>query len=285
LGNDANGNPITACGDITVFQVNATTGRLSLVINSQASAAIGTGVQLPYFPVPANPVEFVLDSTSVLTLAGTASTNFPYGGGTIVFPYTYNSTSGQLSLSQNTPQSFSNFTQGTAILLGGGYIYLLDNEPPVPNPTGASGQILPFTLGSGGSLNAQTGGPVADDPTLTNPIQLLAESKGKWVYVLNYGTNNTGSAAAESGIAGYVSDPTTHQLSFIAGEPFGTGSGPVCIVEDPSDQFVYTANYNDSTVTGRVIDQNAGVLNNLRVATSYTVTGPPTWCLISGRTD
>ena len=42
------------------------------------------------------------------------------------------------------------------------------------------------------------------------------------------------------------------QLSFIGGEPFGSGSGPQCIVEDPSDQFIYEANEYDSTVTGRV---------------------------------
>jgi 6-phosphogluconolactonase (cycloisomerase 2 family) len=102
--------------------------------------------------------------------------------------------------------------------------------------------------------------------------------------VLNQGSNNN-NTNAQSGIAGYVIDPNTHQLSFIAGEPFGTGAGPQCIVEDPSDQFIFTANYNDSTVTGRVIDQNAGVLNNMRVTSSWTLTGPPAWCLVDGRTN
>ncbi len=32
--------------------------------------------------------------------------------------------------------------------------------------------------------------------------------------------------------------------------PFSTGSGPQCLLEDPSNQFIYTANFNDSTVTG-----------------------------------
>ena len=49
-------------------------------------------------------------------------------------------------------------------------------------------------------------------------------------------------------MAGYVIDPTTKQLSFIAGEPFGSGSGPQCLVEDPSDQFIYSADYNDSSI-------------------------------------
>src|SRR5208283_78836 len=46
------------CGDITVFQIDQTTGRLSLVENNQVTAANGS--PLTYFPVPANPVDFVL---------------------------------------------------------------------------------------------------------------------------------------------------------------------------------------------------------------------------------
>jgi len=71
-----------------------------------------------------------------------------------------------------------------------------------PNATGATSQILPFTVGTGGSLNAMTGGPVADDPTQTNPIYIMTESKGKWVYVANFGSNITGQPAAESGHGG-----------------------------------------------------------------------------------
>jgi 6-phosphogluconolactonase (cycloisomerase 2 family) len=280
-----------SCGDITVFSVNSTTGRLSLVTNAQATANLNNPlVQLTYFPVPPNPVDFTFAGSYVITLNAlpsiTPAQSYPYNGGTTTFPYQYSSASGQLSLSQNTSQQFAYFNQGTAIVFSGAAVYLLDNEPPVaPNSTGATSQILPFTVGTGGSLNAMTGGPVADDPTQTNPIYIMTESKGKWVYVANFGSNVTGQPAAESGTAGYVIDPTTKQLSFIAGEPWGTGSGPMCLVEDPSNQYIYTANFNDSTVTGRVLDQNAGVLNNLRVANSYSLTGQPTWCLISGRTD
>jgi hypothetical protein len=277
-----------SCGDFTVFSVNTTTGRLSLVTNTQATEAGSSGqtAQLTFFPVPSNPVDAALVGTSMLTLSGPAQTDYPYNAGNTVFPYTYASNSGQLTLSQNTPQFFSNFNKGTAIVYASGYVYLLDDEAPVaPNSTQATSQILPFTLGTGGSFSPLTGGPVPDDPTLTNPIYLMVESKGKWVYVANYGSNNTSQPAGESGISGYVIDPSTHQLSFIAGEPFGSGSGPVCLVEDPSDQFVYTANYNDSSVTGRLLDQNAGVLNNLTVNSTYPLTGPATWCLVSGRTD
>jgi 6-phosphogluconolactonase (cycloisomerase 2 family) len=261
-----------SCGDITVFQINPNTGRLSLIVNAQVTSA--SGAALPYFPVPANPIDFNIGGSYILTLSGTPST------GDSVFPYSVTPTSGQLTISQNG-SSVLGIKKGTAIVPGGGFVYVLDDEP---GSTSSSSQILPFLVGTGGALSAQTGGAVADDPTLSNPISLLTESKGKFLYVANQG-DNTNTTTSQSGIAGYVIDPSTHQLSFIAGEPFGSGAGPQCIVEDPSNQFIYTANFNDSTVTGRVVDPNSGVLNNLRVSNSYPLQGPATWCLIDGRTN
>jgi hypothetical protein len=52
---------------------------------------------------------------------------------------------------------------------------------------------------------------------------------------------------------------------------------------------LYTANFNDSTITGTQIDARSGVLRSLSDATkapsSYTLTGQPTWCLVDGRTN
>jgi 6-phosphogluconolactonase (cycloisomerase 2 family) len=174
--------------------------------------------------------------------------------------------------------------KATAIVNAGGFIYVLDNEPITSNGTTSPSQILPYSVGANGALSAQTGGKVPDDPTLSNPIYLITESKGKFLYVANQG-NNSNTTNSQSGIAGYVLDPSTHQLSPIAGEPFGSGAGPQCIVEDPSDQFIYEADFNDSSVTGRVVDPNSGVLNNLRVNNSYALQGPATWCLVDGRTS
>jgi 6-phosphogluconolactonase (cycloisomerase 2 family) len=270
------GGSTTSCGDITAFQVNQTTGRLSIVVNAQVTSA--SGAALPYFPVPSNPIDFTLTGGFVLALGGTPAT------GDSVFPYTYSSSTGQLTINQNTAQPLS-IKQGTAIVNGTGYVYVLDNEATDVAGSGAVSQILPFTLGSGGALQAQTGGVVPDDPTLANPIYLLIESKGKFLYVANQG-NNTQGTNAQSGLAGYVIDPSTHQLSFIPGEPYGSGAGPQCLVEDPSDQYIYSADFNDSSVSGRVVDPNSGALNNLRVGTgSYPVQGPATWCLVDGRTS
>ena len=270
------GAGVQSCGDITAFQINSTTGRLELVVNAQVTAA--SGAALTYFPVPANPIDFSLSSGFILTLSGTPGT------GDSVFPYTYSQSSGQLTINQNSSQTLTGVFEATAIVNGGSYVYVLDNEATLVAGSGASSQILPFTVGNNGALQSQTGGAVADDPTLNNPIYLIQESKGKFAYVINQGNNAQGTNA-QSGIAGYVLDPTTHALSFIAGEPYGSGAGPQCLVEDPSNQFVYSADFNDSAVTGRVVDPNSGSLNQMRVTSTFALGGPATWCLVDGRTS
>jgi DNA-binding beta-propeller fold protein YncE len=120
----------------------------------------------------------------------------------------------------------------------------------------------------------------------------VEESKGRWFYVANQGSSTPplGYATAQSGITGYVIN-SPFQPQEMAGTPigFGSGSGPQCLVEDPSNQFFYTANFNDSTVTGQILDQDKGTLVPLSQSTKapseYSLTGPPTWCLVDGRTD
>ncbi len=289
LGTLGTGTPTTTCGDITIFKIDPVTGRLSLVVNAQVTSASGS--QLSYFPVPSNPVDFVLASTSVLTLAGTTTpTSYPYTGGTAVWPYSYNSSSGQLTLSQNNMQPLG-IRAGTAIVNASSVIYVLDNEPVSMTfngaPTNAQSQILPYTIGSGGALQAEPSGVIPDDPiqALANPIQLMVESKGTFVYVANQGNNVTG-PNPESGIAAYyLTNTPAYQLTFLPDEPYPSGSGPQCIVEDPSDQYVYEANEYDSTVTGRLLDPNTGNLNPLRATGTYSLQGPATWCIMDGRTN
>ncbi|MDR3749930.1 MAG: beta-propeller fold lactonase family protein [Terracidiphilus sp.] len=282
-------NGVTTCGDVTVFQINQTTGRLSLVVNSQVTSA--TGQKLTYFPVPANPVDFALAGSYLLTLNGSSfsynASTAAYNGGTSVFPYSYSTSTGQLTVTSNSSQQLG-ITQGNSLFYTFNVLYVLANDPITLTFNGVStvaqSQILPYTVGSTGSLQAEASGTVPDDPTLANPIALLEESKGTHIYVANQGNNVSGSNA-QSGISGYFITANPYQLSFISGEPFGSGAGPQCIVEDPSNQFLYEANFNDSTIYGRVIDPNSGVLNDMRKTNTFVVQGPPTWCLVDGRTS
>jgi len=282
------GSTVTTCGDVTVFKIDQNTGRLSLVVNAQVTA-VSNSQPITYFPVPANPVDFLLSNSSLLTLAGAPNpTSYPYVGGTLAFPYSYSASTGQLTLSQNSSQLLG-ATQATAMVGAGGVIYELDNEPITVTfngvPITSQSKILPFTLGSGGALQAEPGGAVPDDATLSNPIYIMLESKGQFLYLANQG-NNTQGPNPESGIAGYhITTSPAYQLSFNSDEPFGSGSGPQCIVEDPSDQFIYEADEYDSTVTGRVVNPETGDLTGLRVTSDYKLEGPASWCLVDGRTS
>jgi 6-phosphogluconolactonase (cycloisomerase 2 family) len=293
------GASATSCGDVTIFQIDQTTGRLSVVQNAAVTQANCPSNLFPcpltYFPVPANPVDVVVATGFVLTLtAPNAQTAYPYGGGGTVWPYSYSATSGQLTVSANSSQPLA-IGQGNAIITAGGVVYVLDNEPITLPPGGTfnsstspityPGQILPYTVGTGGALQSQTGGIIPDAAGLANPIQLLVESKNKYLYVANQGNNVTGNNNPESGIAAYfITTSPNFELSFVAPANFGSGSGPQCIVEDPSDQFIYEANEFDSSITGTVLDPNSGQLDPLRVTSTYSLQGPATWCLVDGRT-
>jgi hypothetical protein len=278
------------CGDITVFSINSTTGRLSLVTNAQLTSSSGS--QVTYFPVPANPIDFTFASGYLMTLAGAPSagpttvvTNAAQGQ--VVYPYTYNSSGGQLAVSQSSPQIINNglgnpVGQASAIVYANGKVYVTDNEI-LANDT--PGQILPFTVGTNGALQSLVGGAVADDASQTDPVYLMVEAKNKYLYVANGMGANINEGA---GIVAYVIDPASNQLSEDSGSPFltGTGSEPQCIVEDPSSQYIYTANAGDSTVTGHVLDPNSGVLTQMQGSSgTFALTGPASWCLVDGRTN
>jgi len=270
----------TTCGDITVFSINSTTGRLTLVTNAQQTSNYGT--QVTYFPVPANPVDFALASSYVEVLTGAA------GSTQTVYPYVYSSSTGQLTTSQGGLVSIHNgaggvVTEATAITYTGGKVYVLDNEPFASGDV--DGQILPFTVGTNGTLNSLVGGAIAGDQTETDPLFVLTESKGKYLYVANEGGSGINNGA---GIVAYQIDPTSSQLTEDPGSPFpaGTGASPSCLLEDPSDQYLYTANAGDSTVTGHKIDPNSGVLTTMQGwSGSISINGPATYCITTGRTN
>ena len=264
-------------GDITAFSVNTNTGRLSLITNNQQTDASGT--QLTYFPVGCNPIDFKVSAAFIFTAdAGPepATANFASQNVQTIFEYAVNATNGQLTLTQNTElvtgaTKISNLGADSASR----YIYVLD--------TGAN-QIYSYTIGSNGVLQSITDSPFPNTQSLSgNPLSLTSDSKSKFLYLANAGPSST-VGQANSQISGFTI-ATNGVLAQISGAPFPTGSSPQCILEDPSNQYLYTADFISSTVTGHVLDPNSGVLTDLRNKTSYATVGNPTWCVASGHTD
>lgn len=280
------------CGDVTVFSINQTTGRLSTIQNAQLTAA-SSGAPLTYFPVPAEPIDFAFASGYLMTIA--APNLDGYTPGNVAFPYTYNSSNGQLTLNSNSIGNYV-LTNGngpvlkaTNIVYASSYVYVLDNEPTTDTTTGitAPSGILPFTV-SGGALVSQTGGVVPNDPSVSDPINLFVESKGKFLFVINDSSGcSTCGTEQSSGMSQFVIDPSSHQLTLNSPVDTGTGFEPQCILEDPTNQYIYTASFGSSTVDGHDLDPNKGILSPLRgnaSASSYTLSGPASWCVVTGRT-
>jgi 6-phosphogluconolactonase len=267
------GNSATICGDITSFNIDPNTGRLSLITNQGVKN--GNGTNLSYFPVGSGPINFYVTPSNsfIYTIEkGTGSSSDPSQA-----VFVYANTSGQLTLSQNTPIP-TGATELTYIYVSAREnVYLIDAQ----NGT-TPGQILPYTIGTNGALQSLVGGQLANSGTVANPGPMIVDHQGKFLYLANMGPNLTATSEASS-VSAYFIDPTTSRLTPLATSvPFGSGSSPRCILEDPSNQYLYTANYADSTVTGAVINSSTGTLTTLRKNTSFGAAGQPTWCTASG---
>lgn len=289
-------------GDITVFQIDPSTGKLTLITNANTFNTDGS--QLPYFPVNYKPIQvvtasgtggsyvYVLDQ-AYATSAGpdsgvpTACLNMPVGAPCTtpdVFLYAINTSTGQLTLTQNQPLTLplSPGAAGTIAVGGKGYVYITDT-----NLGQGAGRILPFTIGAGGVLQTLVGGPVDNLPGSAFPDAVLTNSNSKFLYVANFGPGSVNQP--NSNISGYTIDTTNGQLQPIAGggaqNPYPTGAGPIWMAVDATNQYLYTANFNDNSITGKVIDQTHGQLSILlKGPTSTPTVGQPTFVVVSGRT-
>jgi 6-phosphogluconolactonase (cycloisomerase 2 family) len=130
----------------------------------------------------------------------------------------------------------------------------------------------------------QADGPVDNLPLTADPVFALADSKGKYLYVVNQG--NTNSNYANSTISAFVIQSTGALLPISdVNNPYPVGNGPTCMIEDPSNQYVFTSNMNDGTVTGKIINQNTGQISDLPRGSSFSATGMAACLVVSGTVD
>lgn len=254
-------------GDITVFQIASDTGRLSLVPNQQLKNANGT--QLTYFPVGPKPTSMrVAGSSCLFTLDS---------GNNTIFPYTLTG-GGQLTLTANSTIT-TQATKLTSINASGNFVYLTD-----AGATANASQILPYTVGTSCSLNTVTGGAVPNLPLTANPVFSFTDTRGKYLYVLNQSSTNSNNPSSSISFFNILATGQL-QANGDSNNPYPVGSGPICMVEDPTSQYVYTSNNIDGTVTGKLINQNTGQLSGLTRGSSFPATGKATCLAISGNTS
>jgi 6-phosphogluconolactonase (cycloisomerase 2 family) len=261
----------TSCyGDITVFSSDPSTGRLTLVLNQQIKDPT-TQLQLTYFPVGNTPTMLALSGSCLFTLDSADQTVFPYSSGS----------AGQLTLTTNSTIN-SGATHATSIIAGGSSIYITDSGTPNTNSTG---QVLPFTVGATAcSLNTVTGGATPNIAPAANPVYSVVDSSSKYLYLANQSTTNTTNANSSITAFTFLSTGQLQQISDSPLNPYPVGAAPVCMVEDPSNQYLYTSN-GDGTVTGKILDRNTGKLSNLTRGSTFTAVGQATCLAVSGNVD
>jgi 6-phosphogluconolactonase (cycloisomerase 2 family) len=254
----------TGNGSITAFSIAGDTGRLTLVPNT---SILVNQVPQTWFDVGPNPTMAKIGSGSCLF---TISKN-------TIFPYSVNSSNGQLSTVTTGAYLVGNPGTLTSINTGGSsFIYLTDGP----------GNLI-FSLQAGGSacsLQPISGSQQTNLSGSINPVNSITSSNGKFLYVLNYSNTNNPVGTANSTISAFTinSQGQIGQLSDSTNNPYAVGSGPTCIVQDPSSQYLYISDYNDSTVTGKLLNQNTGYLSDLGRGTVFPTSMKPSCLAVSG---
>ena len=257
-------------GAVTVFSIDPSTGRLQVQVNQRQQG-------LSYFPVGCNPVDFHLTASYLYTMdAGS-----PTSGDVQTVNVLAVAATGQLTPTQ-TSSIFVNPGGAVNISAINGdnsnrYIYLIDSQ---------YNMLYLYTIGANGALTAITGSPYMNvqNSQAGGPVQSIVDSTGKFLYVINGGTA-TGINSANADVGGYDINQTTGYLDTpTQSSPTnlsesGTVSGPVCIFEDPTNQYIYVAGSADNSITGRRIDPNDGVLTPLNGPVAFPTVGTPSWCL------
>jgi 6-phosphogluconolactonase (cycloisomerase 2 family) len=267
-------------GDITVFSVDSNTGRLFIVQNQQQQDAFGT--PLTYFPLGCGAIDFHFLSNYLYTAENSDPTN-PAITGQVIYAYSANPSNGQLTQvaggSQPVPGASNISVLGTSA--SGSYLYVLDN---------GTNQIFTFTNNGGnGLLSAISTGAAPNAPNAAGMTALTTDSNSRYLFIANSQSPSLGQSA--SVISGFDITQGTGTLTLFNINPanntatFGVGTTPVCIFEDPSHQYIYTANAGSSDITGSKLNPNTGTLTNLSKGSTFKTVGTPTWCLYSSNTD
>jgi 6-phosphogluconolactonase (cycloisomerase 2 family) len=263
-------------GSITAYATDSSSGRLTLLQNTQ-SVANGQAA-LTYFEVGAGgtvgtsfPTPFMMKQAGncLYTANATGILAFSFSGGQLVPPTTGSTL--LTSAGATNPQISSIAGNGTFLTV---------------TDTGDNALVL-YTVKSDCSLTVPGGGgyySLAQYNT-SNPSWSLIENSGKYLYVTNKNFAST-PTTANSSILAFTINQSTSQLQSISGSgsgsgnAYGTGSGPVCMVEDPTSQYIYTSNYNDGTISGKVIDNTTGILSVLSRGSSFDTGNKQLQCLV-----
>ena len=182
--------------------------------------------------------------------------------------FAYDSASGVLAPVSGSPFAAGNTpVQAAQAGAQGKFLY-------VSNLNDSAGGISAFTIDfNTGALTPIAGSPFPTGATGSFPgpsAMVVGGNNGNILYVALAGT-----ATANNKIAAFTIDSNTGSLTAVAGSPFATGSDPLYMTLVPItlvgfQEFLYTANIQDNTISAFTVDGNTGMLTPVS-GSPYTV--------------
>ena len=248
-------------GAVTTFAADPNTGRLALVPQTGQTPSGGTSPT--FLEVGPNPLRMTSTGSCLFTLnAGSTSI------GPTITPFS--ESSGQLNTVTTGVIQQTNYVHPTSINGNASTVIVTDAGTTDSNGKYTSpGVIYPSTVSGNCGLTPFTGtGSVANDSSVSNPVNSFLDNSNKYLFILNDSVNTTNPSTPYSQITAY--NIVSGQLTAISGQPFPAGSGPTCMVEDPTSKWIYTANTNDGTITGYTFANTQGVLSPLPRGSNFT---------------
>ena len=222
-------------GSVGVFPINS---------DSTLGAVVGNTVDnTAYWPLtlPANTGD-VIAPTAITTAASgayvyVAAYDTTAGGG-YIFGFAVGSDGTLTPLNNGVPFAAGSHPSGLAAAPSGSYLYATDYDART---------VLSYAIDSSGLLTAVSGSPFAAG---AGPAAIAVDTTGKYAYVANSQDSNITAYSVSSGV-------------FTSLGTFATGLRPVAIGIDPSlNQYLYTANFLGSSVSGFQIQSDGTLLNS-----------------------
>jgi 6-phosphogluconolactonase len=156
---------------------------------------------------------------------------------------------------------------------GNVFVYVVDQET-------AGGQLVNFSLNNAtGALAPLAGVSCTGTPTACSgttaigikPSAIAADPTGRYLYVTDQTLNEIFGFA----IGSSAGTATAGQLKSLVSSPYTTGLFPVSITIDPRGKYVYTANFNGSSVSSYSLTSADGSLGGTASVGNFsTHTGP-----------
>jgi 6-phosphogluconolactonase len=231
--------------DIATMLIDASTGSLIQLVDSPGLSAFPTAINaagtLLYGPdlngvwsgaisantgaivaVPGSPFGGMSTSAVAVDPSGSfafAVHNDSQGGSTsALLEFSIDASTGALTLLSTTLYAFPVNLAGVLVHPSGRFLY-------------ASGQgnntIQAFTFGTAGTLTPVAGSPFSTGPSGINPMNMVTDPDGRFLYVADF------DAGVGGNISAFTVDTNTGALTLITGSPFPAGMGPMSMVISP----------------------------------------------------